>query len=228
MFQGKLKAITFSYDDGICQDIRFVDLLNRYNLKCTFNLNSGIQSEEHNWVNNGIVIKRMDKRDLKEIYQGHEIAVHSLTHPSLTELSKEDVEIEIAQDIKNLEELFNQKMVGMAYPYGTYNDTVVEVLKNNGIQYARTVEGTNNFEIQEDLLRFKSTCHHNEKDLFHLAEKFIALEPKEPQIFSIWGHSYEFDVDNTWDMIERFFKLISNRDDIFYGTNAEVLLAKHE
>ena len=38
--QNKMKAITFSYDDGVTQDIRLIELLNKYNLKCTFNLNS--------------------------------------------------------------------------------------------------------------------------------------------------------------------------------------------
>ena len=37
---GKNKAITFSYDDGVTQDIRLIELLNKYDLKCTFNLNS--------------------------------------------------------------------------------------------------------------------------------------------------------------------------------------------
>ena len=40
MFNGKMKAVTFSYDDGVTQDIRLIELLNKYNLKATFNLNS--------------------------------------------------------------------------------------------------------------------------------------------------------------------------------------------
>ncbi|BCN30514.1 polysaccharide deacetylase family protein [Anaeromicropila herbilytica] len=224
---GKMKAVTFSYDDGIYQDKRLVELLNRYQLKCTFNLNSGIQSEESNWEDHGIHIKRMEKDNLKELYQGHEIAVHGLTHASLVGLTEEQMNYEIDEDKKNLEQFFGQKMVGMAYAYGTYNDEVVDMLRRNGIQYARTVESTNNFELQSDLLRFKPTCHHNEKELFTLAERFLQMEPETPQIFYIWGHSYEFDVDNNWEIIEEFFKLISGRDDIYYGTNSEVLLAKH-
>lgn len=42
-FNGKKKAITFSYDDGVTQDIRLIELLDKYGLKCTFNLNSGLQ-----------------------------------------------------------------------------------------------------------------------------------------------------------------------------------------
>ena len=36
----KKKAVTFSFDDGVTQDIRLIELLNKYGLKATFNLNS--------------------------------------------------------------------------------------------------------------------------------------------------------------------------------------------
>ena len=42
MFHGKMKAVTFSYDDGVTQDQRLIEIFNRCNLKCTFNLNSGL------------------------------------------------------------------------------------------------------------------------------------------------------------------------------------------
>ena len=38
--QHKKKAVTFSYDDGTTQDIQLIELLNKYDLKATFNLNS--------------------------------------------------------------------------------------------------------------------------------------------------------------------------------------------
>ena len=36
-----MKYVTFSYDDGCRPDIRFTEILRKYNLKATFNLNSG-------------------------------------------------------------------------------------------------------------------------------------------------------------------------------------------
>lgn len=39
----------------------------------------------------------------------------------------------------------------------------------------------------------------------------------------MWGHSYEFDVNNNWERIEEFCKMLGGRDDIFYGTNAQCL-----
>ena len=79
MWNNKKKAFTLSYDDGISQDIRFVELLNRYGLKCTFNLNSGIQTGASTWIGqNDTRISRMNMTGLRELYAGHEIAVHTL------------------------------------------------------------------------------------------------------------------------------------------------------
>lgn len=58
-----------------------------------------------------------------------------------------------------------------------------------------------------------------------MAEQFVVMKPETPQIFYIWGHSYEMDLDNTyWNRLEELCKLISGREDTFYGTNREVLL----
>lgn len=225
MYQdNKMKALTFSYDDGVGQDERLVKIFNKYNLKCTFNLNSGIQTGANGFVKNDISIHRMNIDKSKEVYKGHEIAVHTLTHPHLENQDEETIYNEIMQDKLNLERIYERKIRGMAYPYGTYNETVIQVAKKCGIAYARTVMDASDFDIQENLMELKSTCHHNNKNLMRLAKEFVELKPDKPQVFYVWGHSYEFDVDNNWKVIEEFCEYISGREDIFYGTNEEVLL----
>jgi peptidoglycan/xylan/chitin deacetylase (PgdA/CDA1 family) len=221
-FGGKMKAVTFSYDDGIFQDIRLVGIFKKYGLKCTFNLNSGIMTNDSKWECCGKPTFRINKSEIADVYTGHEIAMHFLTHPHPAELSDDELQKEIAEDIKNLEVLFNQKIVGSAYPYGEYDERIISALKRNGIKYARTVESTYNFNIQHNLLEFKPTCHHNDDRLMELAEEFVSSKPDKPMLFYIWGHSYEFDGYENWEMFEQFCKYISNRDDIFYGTNTEV------
>ncbi len=61
-------------------------------------------------------------------------------------------------------------------------------------------------------------------EMMALGEKFLELKTDTPKVFYIWGHAYEMDYDSTyWAKLEEFFKLISGREDIFYGTNKEVL-----
>ncbi len=220
-----MKAVTFSYDDGVEQDIRLIEILNKYGLKCTFNLNTGLDYDHGTWrYDDKFDVHRLNLNDIKDIYKGHEIAVHGKEHLCLTELESDDLHTELTEDAAGLYRIFEEKPVGMAYPYGAYNDDVVEKLRSLGIMYGRTVNSSYSFDVQTDLLRFQPTCHHDDERLFELAEKFLESNPDVPQIFYIWGHSYEFEGKNNWDRFERFCSMISGKDNIFYGTNRQVLL----
>lgn len=219
------KALTFSYDDGVTQDRRLVELFNQYGLKATFNLNTGIQSETSRFEIEGVPICRMEQKGLEKLYAGHEIAVHGLTHAALTGLKKEELEHELGADIKNIKKLYGVSPKGMAYAYGAWNEDVVACLREMGISYGRTVGSTHAFHLPEELLLLEATCHHDDDRLFLLAEEFLKIEPKpgEQLLFYVWGHSYEFDVNRNWDRIERFCEMMSGREDIFYGSNAACL-----
>ncbi len=228
---GKLKAVTFSYDDGVVQDIRLIELLNKYNLKCTFNLNSGLLGKAGTLLREEkrICHYKIQPQDVKKIYEGHEISAHTLTHPLLPTLEAKEIIRQVEEDRNALGELAGYEVVGMAYPGGGVNndDRVAEIIKaNTGIKYARTTSSNEDFEKQTNLLRFNPTLYHlNFQKLMELGEKFINLKAEKPQIFYIWGHSYEMDYDNlNWAKLEDFFKLISGKDDIFYGTNKAILL----
>jgi len=218
---GKLKALTLSYDDGVEQDRRLIEIMNRYGIKGTFNLNSGIQSGASEWRNGALTIRRMNAAGLADLYRGHEIAVHSLTHPHLENLDRETVINELQQDKLNLERISGAPIYGMAYPYGTCNETVVGAVKECGLRYARGVQSTHSFDIPGNLLEYRPTVHHDDPSLMELAEAFIALKPAGHQVFYVWGHSYEFDIGNNWRIIEDFCRLVSGRDDIYYATNAQ-------
>lgn len=220
-----MKAVTFSYDDGVEQDLRLIEILNKYSLKCTFNLNTGLDYNHGTWrYNDKFDVHRLNLNEQKDVYKGHEIAVHGKKHLCLTELDEKELHDELADDVDAIQNIFGRKPVGMAYAYGAYNDMAIEKLKSLGIMYGRTVKSSYNFDIQTDLMQFSPTCHHDDEKLFELAEKFICAKPDSPQIFYIWGHSYEFDGKNNWDRFERFCSIISGRDDVFYGTNSQVLL----
>lgn len=229
--QTKKKAVTFSYDDGITQDIRLIELLNKYDLKCTFNLNSELLGKNGCLIreNKRIAHYKVWPSDVKEIYAGHEVAVHTLTHPNLTTLEDAEVIRQVEQDRLNLSDLAGYEVVGMAYPCGGVNndDRVAKLIRENtGVKYSRTITSVHNFDLQENLYRFNPSVYHLHMDkMMELARQFVELKPEEPKIFYIWGHSYEMDYDDSyWSQMDEFCKLLSGREDIFYGTNKEVLL----
>lgn len=221
---GKAKVLTLSYDDGVVQDIRFVKILDRHGLKCTFNINSGLYTDESS--EHGGDFGRMKLSEAKKLFEDskHEIAVHAFTHPFLEKIDSTDVMYEILEDRKNIEKNYNIIARGMAYPYGTYSDSVINVLEQCHIAYARTVKSTHSFAFPENWLKLHPTCHHNDEKLDELIKKFIEQENQwgDAQMFYLWGHSYEFDNDNNWDLIEKFAEYTGGRDDIWYATNIEI------
>lgn len=232
-WNGKSKAVTFSFDDGVTQDKRLIKILNDYGLKATFNLNSSLLGLGGELERNGAKISHNKNKpcDIKEIYAGHEIAVHTLTHPNLTELDAETVVWQVEEDRKALGRLCGYEVRGMAYPCGGVNndDRVAEIIRTRtGVRYARTIKSTYDFKPQDNLYRFDPTVYFiEENELFALLEKFLSEECAEPRLFYIWGHSYELDAGFiSWRRFEEFCKSVSSRADVFYGTNSEVLLSE--
>ena len=116
----------------------------------------------------------------------------------------------------------------MAYAYGIYNDAVVEMVRSCGIDYARTVEDTEGFSLPTDWLRWNPTCHHRNPRLMDLAQDFLEEQKggywrQVPKLFYLWGHSYEFEGNNNWHVIEEFTdRMAGKEDDIWYATNIEI------
>ena len=230
-FNGKLKAVTFSFDDGVTQDKRLIEILNKYGLKATFNLNSAILGTNGELNRNDHIV-RHDKNhanEVAEIYKGHEVAVHTLVHPNLTGLSDDGVIWQVEEDRKLLESLVGYGVRCMAYPCGGVNndERVASVIRNNTkIEFARTITSSDNFDIPDNLLRYNPTVYYIEKEkLFSLGEKFLNLKTDKPQVLYVWGHSYEMDAEYiSWQEFEEFCKMISEKEDIFYGTNGQIFL----
>ena len=235
MFNGKNKAITFSYDDGVTQDKRLIEIFNKYGLRSTFNLNSELLGKARSLTYSGVTVDhiKVKPEDVKHIYDGHEVAVHTLTHPNLTEIpDDEEVIRQVEQDRLSLSELAGYEVFGMAYPCGgvNCNDRVADIIRNNTpIKYARTITTTKCFEPYTDLYQYKGTVSSfgEWEDMLRLGREFIELETDTPQVLYIWGHSYEFDLKpERWEMFDEFCRMISGKPDIFYGTNIEILTKK--
>lgn len=217
--KGKQLAFTMSYDDGVRQDIRLIEIMNQHGLKGTFNVNSGRYTEE------GQPGHRLSKSEAKNLYKsnGMEVAVHSVTHPYLAMIPTDMCAKEVLVDRINLEADHEMLVRGMAYPNNSFSDDVVATLKQCGIAYARTTLSTGSFALPEDWLRLSPTCHHNDPNLMELGRSFLEDEKyRAPALFYLWGHSYEFDNHNNWNVIEEFAAYIGGHDTVWYATNIEI------
>ena len=224
---GKFKVLTFSYDDGKIEDRRLVKLFNKFNLKATFNLNTGI-------IDPAIRIPQ------------EEWPVHTFTHPTMIRLNNYNALREILDDKDNLEKIFKRPIYGLAYPNGSYDNRIVDIAKSVGIKYARVtndkyaatkaaeayaanadgpmlIGDENGFSMPEDYMCWVPTCHHNH-NLIDFGKKFMALTKKQYlYMMYVWGHSFEFERNNNWEIIEEFCEMIANRDDIWYATNSDIV-----
>lgn len=226
MWNGKYKAVTLSYDDGVVQDLKMARILNKYGIKCTFNICSGFFWNENNPDYKDKSGNYASLNEIKQGLSGHELAVHSCTHPGLTNCTDEQLYREVGEDKRIIEKAFDIKVNGMAYPFGNYDERVMQTVANCGLHYARTVESSHNFFLPTNSLAWNPTCHHSDEKLDELINEFLTKEAssQNPMLLYIWGHSWEFDgSDHGWQHLEDICKKLSGREEIFYGTNAQVL-----
>ena len=218
--EGKHKVLTLSYDDGKIPDKRLLDILNEHGIRGTFNLNSGLEKNKFK----NAYDERIPCDEYKKLYKGHEVACHTVTHPTIARSPKEQMVLQVIEDRRALEKIMGYTVRGLAYPNGSVDDNVVDVLKACGIRYGRTVNSTHGFGMPEDFLRWNPTCHHADSSLDDLCKEFIKNHKTQYQyMFYLWGHSYEFERDDNWKIIEKFSKKIENKSDIWYATNIEIV-----
>ena len=140
---GKHKALTMSYDDGREQDRRLVKIFNEYGIRGTFNLNSGLFDRG----------QRIDPEEIPTLYAGHEVACHTVTHPTIARCPLPEVAQEVIGDRCLLEEKTGAPVRGLAYPNGSLSPDIEALLPACGIRYARVVGSSDSFALPENPYR---------------------------------------------------------------------------
>ena len=217
---GKAKALTMSYDDGKLEDIRLLEIFNKYGIRGTFNLNYGLMCQDQT----GLPHPRIPKERIAELYQGHEVATHAFTHPTIARCPLISMADEILEDRKGLEKLTGGLVRGHAYPNGSYSEEIKQIFHSLGIAYARIAECRPDFALPSDPMEWYPTCHHNDPNLMEMAKGFAEFKKKQYlKLMYVYGHSYEFADDDNWNVIEEFCAYMGGRDDIWYATNIEII-----
>ncbi len=219
---GLKHALTMSYDDGQKFDLRLSQLFDENGIRGTFHLNTRMYTEgdKDNMFLSADEVKALGKR--------HEISMHMHTHPFPTKIPLPIVADETIENKRILEGIAGYPVRGMSYPYGDYNDEVITLLRGLGVEYSRTTQATGGFDVPEDFMKWHPTCHHNGfngESINDIWERFMhdRYTFGKLRLFYLWGHSFEFNGANNWNVIESFCELAGGRDDVWYATNIEIV-----
>ena len=227
---GKAKAVTFSYDDGVMQDKRLAHLFDQYGMKATFNFNCEYMRK----IN-------FTKEQIDEYFlsKGHEIAVHGANHRANGNIRVIEGIRDVLDCRLELEKKCNRIIRGMAYPdtgitqMGNFvrYEQIKQYLTELDIAYSRTLGADNDsFMLPQDFHAWMPSAHHNNPEIMEYIEKFLNIDisanvyhaKRIPRLLYIWGHSYEFDNNDNWNHIEEICQKLANNPDIWYAINIEI------
>lgn len=220
---GKARAFNISYDDGVVQDIRFVELLNRYGLKGTFNLNYGLTRSGFTWEHEcGMTVRRLREQEIVSVYEGHEIASHSYSHPYFDSMEETEILKELGADKYFLETLTGRKVAGYATPFYYYSDLMESCARHCGFAYARISEESNDYSVPDNFYRWRGSKFHWDADLEAFVRGFLETE-QELALCQLVGHSYDLDVMDLWDTMERICHMVGNAPDVWAASHIEIV-----
>lgn len=206
-----MKIVSLSFDDGTIYDLRFIELLNKYNIRATLNLNSKL--DNFVWYFGDTPIERLKLNEVVEKYDGHEVCSHSLTHPYFSSLSKEEIIRQVKEDCENLSKIFNRDINAFAFPFHDQTEEHIQILKENlNLNYIRYSYFEESY-LPKDRYHIPLNALYNDNDLYEKLEKFKNND-LDNSLFVIAGHSYEFEVRNEWERIEELLKYLSSNKDI--------------
>lgn len=218
---GKRIALTSCWDDGTIYDHQLIAIFNRYGLKASFNLCSGkfgMDTLGSGWK------AFVHADEVAELYQGHEVCSHTVNHPRMWSVPVNQLRWEILEDRRRLEALVGYPVRGFVIPYSwaTGYDWSMEFLRNCGYKYMRHTTSIPEFEHPADFMDWHPTAHCS-ANLPALWASMLQRGLDQPgQLFYLWGHSYEFEDDWGWEILESFAKLASKTAGVYHATKGEI------
>ncbi len=227
------KYFTFSFDDGVTQDLRALEIFKKHNFYgCTFFINTGLLGESWAWVGEqfgrpDVTHLRFTEEELKTgIYDGFDVAVHTLHHPSLSHYddTPEKITEEVQGDADNIKRIFGHAPVGMSWPGGEFQateKTIKVILETTDIRYSRAVESTYDFRMPDNFMIWRPTCSLSDERTLELAESFVSLQTEQDALFYVWCHAYELDFFNTDGRLDRLIGMMTEAKDIKCVTNTD-------
>jgi peptidoglycan/xylan/chitin deacetylase (PgdA/CDA1 family) len=190
------------WDDGVEDDLRVIEILRKHGAKASFNLNFGLHGEKRAepWRYKDLKdVRRLAKSELRDVYAGVLVSSHTLTHPFLTRIPIDQAKKEILDNKAQLEQHFGYAVKGFAYPFGDYNDAVMEIIREAGHVYARTTRNDAPVYPPANPMHMSSHAHFLAPDFWARFENAAAAG----DVFYFWGHSYEIVTEADWQDFDK-------------------------
>lgn len=236
------RIVTTSWDDGDIRDFRVAEMLRARNLPATFYVPITGHHGSHG-------LGRSELRTLSK--EGFEIGGHGFSHRILPQCSRKVVAQEVEVCKQSLEEILGGEVRMFAYPRGRHSNVAVRSVRQAGYAGARTTEMFS-LALHFDPYKMPTAMHvfpHTKSDYFRnmaravdlgrawryltrlwQVESWVELSKilfdsilLGSGVFHLYGHSWEIDELGLWKDLEEILDYVSNREDVLYLPNGEVL-----
>jgi len=237
----KKVIVTTSWDDGHKLDVRVAGLLKQYGIKGTFYVASKNREFKEG--------EALTELELCTLSRDFEIGAHTVTHRLLTQVPESDVEEEITESKKLLENILKKDIVSFCYPRGKYSKKIAKYVAGAGFSYARTVKrfhtnymvknkllaptSIDTYDHYSDVLSVLKFVHFNPFTFFKYFRKWdaIAIEMfdrtrKHGGVFHLWGHSWQLEEHGDWNRLDKVLKHIGGHADVYYLENKDIYMSR--
>lgn len=133
------KYIILTFDDGYVDNYKIAfPILKEFGFTATIFLMA--ESTYNEWdvnASNEKAFPLMTKEMILEMQNyGIEFGAHTFNHPKINKISNQEIEYQVIECKKILEEKIGEKIITFAYPYGILNDYAKEMAKKAGYTFA--------------------------------------------------------------------------------------------
>ena len=139
-------TLSITIDDGYKDNLDAIEILNKYNIPFTLYVTiSTLDTQGY-----------LSTEDIKSLscLDNCEIGSHSYNHVRLNTISNEKIFFELSESKKIIENMIGNKISGISYPHGSYNQYVLDILKTVGYDYAASsIKGKNTTKTNKYLLK---------------------------------------------------------------------------
>lgn len=151
------KSFVITFDDGYeDNNLNAFPILKKYDFKATIYLVPNQKTNHWEEKNTSVLSNLLNEKQILEMLNSGliEFGSHTLSHVNLSTINDEQLLNELKKSKEEVEKITNQECEAFAYPYGKFDDKIIQAVKNVGYKNA-TVVKRGLFEQNDDIFTIK-------------------------------------------------------------------------